>query len=454
MNYKTIPTITLLLLSAALYNGYPLVYSDTGTYIGSGFLREIPNDRPITYGLLIWLTSGGGLSLWLTVAAQSLLLALVMHRTVTLLWPGPGAERVLIGTTALLCLLTPLPWYSSQLMPDIFTSIQILLIVNTLLDPALSRLRLVVYGFLFLLCCLVHFSNLFIGLGTLVAVGSWLYLSKKGQRTLYQRLLVLGIWSISAFLAMPALNYTIGGQWVLSKGGYTFLIGRMIDSGMLKQYLDDHCADNQFRLCAYKDSLPANSRLFHWDDKSPLTKEGGWGNVATEAEYRKIVHGTLTSPKYLTLHLWESLIATPVQLMQNAIGSGLDYKWYRSPASPPWQNVERWFPHEHNEYQFSRQCGNLWKQELNFEFFNNLLFWVLALSIGVLLYGWYGADWPAHWQMAFVIMGFGILLNAFITASLGSICDRFPSRVVWLVPFAAILIVWRQLKSGQYLARS
>lgn len=36
-----------------LFNGYPLVYSDTGTYIYSGFDRFIPADRPIVYGLFL-----------------------------------------------------------------------------------------------------------------------------------------------------------------------------------------------------------------------------------------------------------------------------------------------------------------------------------------------------------------------------------------------------------------
>jgi uncharacterized membrane protein (DUF485 family) len=262
---------------------------------------------------------------------------------------------------------------------------------------------------------------------------------------LYKKLIIMGLWSMSAFLVLPAINYAVGREWILSKGGYTFLIGRFIDSGLLKQYLDDHCATSNYRLCNYKDSLPVNSRLFHWEADSPLTKEGGWGNKVTEKEYRQIVKGTLTSPKYLVLHLWESVISTPTQLMQNATGSGLDYKWYRSPASPPWQAISKWFPHEHNEYRFSRQCGNLWKQELNFDFFNTLLFWVLSLSLLVLFWQyWQGTAWPDTWTTAMMVMAIGVLANAFITSSLGSICDRFPSRVVWLLPFWAILVLMRR----------
>lgn len=436
---------TLALLGAAFYNGYPLVYSDTGTYIGSGFEGQIPNDRPVVYGLFLWFFSGGGLSLWPTIVVQCLLMAFVFKKTLTLIWPGSGSEERFLWTTLVLCLLTPLPWYSGQLMPDIFTPIQILLIVIYLLQPRISWLQVGWMAALYVFCCVVHFSNLFIGVGTLIGIAIGHRFWSFGVAGIYKKLLIMGVWSMSAFIVLPAINYAVGREWILSKGGYTFLIGRFIDSGLLKQYLDDHCATHNYRLCQYKDSLPVNSRLFHWEADSPLTKEGGWGNKVTENEYHQIVKGTLTSPKYLALHLWESVISTPTQLMQNATGSGLDYKWYRSPASPPWQAISKWFPHEHNEYRFSRQCGNLWKQELNFDFFNTLLFWVLSLSLVLLFWQfWQGAALPDTWKTAMLVMAIGVLANAFITSSLGSICDRFPSRVVWLLPFWAILVLLRR----------
>jgi hypothetical protein len=53
------------LMLDAIYNGYPLVYSDTSTYLASGFELQTPVDRPITYGLFIRLTSLNGFSLWI-----------------------------------------------------------------------------------------------------------------------------------------------------------------------------------------------------------------------------------------------------------------------------------------------------------------------------------------------------------------------------------------------------
>ncbi|NTV83243.1 MAG: hypothetical protein HGA23_02950, partial [Bacteroidales bacterium] len=48
---------SVILSIIGLYNGYPLVYSDTGTYIASGLQEFVPNDRPMIYGLFIKLFS-------------------------------------------------------------------------------------------------------------------------------------------------------------------------------------------------------------------------------------------------------------------------------------------------------------------------------------------------------------------------------------------------------------
>src|SRR5436305_8305048 len=63
----------------ALFNGYPLVYSDTGAYLFTGILHYIPNDRPIFYGMFMIPLHLDGWSLWPVVIAQCLILAYVLR---------------------------------------------------------------------------------------------------------------------------------------------------------------------------------------------------------------------------------------------------------------------------------------------------------------------------------------------------------------------------------------
>src|SRR6202012_99225 len=68
------------LLWPALWNGYPLVFSDTGTYLSQAIERYAGWDRPVFYSLFI-LPLHMTLTTWPVVAAQALLAAHTMHLT-------------------------------------------------------------------------------------------------------------------------------------------------------------------------------------------------------------------------------------------------------------------------------------------------------------------------------------------------------------------------------------
>ena len=53
-------------------------------------------------------------------------------------------------------------------------------------------------------------------------------------------------------------------------------MGKMLDSGVLKSFLDDKCKNNNYVLCACKDSLPKDNRELLWSYYGPLYKHGGW----------------------------------------------------------------------------------------------------------------------------------------------------------------------------------
>jgi hypothetical protein len=80
---------TLFLSVAAIYNRFPLVYSDSGSYL-RGFIEwHNLDERPIFYsifvGFLHWRQS-----LWLIVVGQSLLTVFVIERTLTHFLPRAG----------------------------------------------------------------------------------------------------------------------------------------------------------------------------------------------------------------------------------------------------------------------------------------------------------------------------------------------------------------------------
>jgi hypothetical protein len=82
---------SLVLISAGIYNGFPLVTSDSGTYINSAIQLTVPDDRPITYGLFILIT-GFKKSLWFVIFTQGLLLAWLLLSYIKLYVPGYGID--------------------------------------------------------------------------------------------------------------------------------------------------------------------------------------------------------------------------------------------------------------------------------------------------------------------------------------------------------------------------
>ncbi len=82
---------TLALLWPALWNGYPLVFMDTGLYVDSAFtLRPYPARSP-GYPMLLRPTLLGG-SLWPVIVVQSLLTSALLVRVAFLLAPTRTAR--------------------------------------------------------------------------------------------------------------------------------------------------------------------------------------------------------------------------------------------------------------------------------------------------------------------------------------------------------------------------
>ena len=223
---------SLMLLLPALYNHYPLVNPDTATYLASGFKPETPFDRPITYGLLIWLFTLNGLSLWLMVLAQAVIISLLIFRIVKNI--GNGKQALLKGLLVILFLATcsSLPWVVSQVQPDVFTSIGFLCIVLLLIGKETKRTGIALYV-LFFVSVAVHLSHPVLFCVTLLMLLSAkkLFAAKTSYRLLNRKILILIFLSLSSLAIMGA---------ALSKSKHVFFVGSLLEKGVLKKYLDEN----------------------------------------------------------------------------------------------------------------------------------------------------------------------------------------------------------------------
>src|ERR1700677_4737543 len=120
-----LPSLCVLsLIWPALWNGYPIVFSDSGTYLSQAMHRYLGWDRPMFYSLFIF-PLHLGLTTWPVILVQSCLMVLVLDLTRRAF----GVSRWwLLALTVFLAVTTPLPWVVSELMPDLFTPSLVLLL--------------------------------------------------------------------------------------------------------------------------------------------------------------------------------------------------------------------------------------------------------------------------------------------------------------------------------------
>ncbi|MBK9107634.1 MAG: hypothetical protein IPM92_04440 [Saprospiraceae bacterium] len=424
----------LALLIPAFINGYPLVYSDTSTYLASGFELETPFDRPITYGLFIRFFSFNGYSLWTVLLAQSGILAfLVIQLTKHVLLNNSLYPILGFVICIFLSLFSSVSWTASQIMPDIFTAIMFLSIVLLLEDDASRKKRYFLY-FIFLISCAMHMSHV-----TIIFVYlPILFLFKKFLQPFhfkYKSILYLGLLTVASLLTMGS---------ALSKSKHVFLMGAFVEHGIIEKYLDENCKFKTYQLCAYKDSLPEKAWQFVWDETSPLYKLGTWGD--SKEEFNSIIWNTFTQRKYIIEHIYASVLATMDQLTQFQIGDG--NKPYTE-ETVLYQRIQKYVPSELHSYASSKQN----KDELGFmTWFNHLQLAIVCISLVCLIFFIILKENSLNKIKLYLVSA--VFINAWACGTFANAIDRLGSKMIWIFPLLVILILLRIFNERHQLLKA
>lgn len=428
---------TLLILVPSLINGFPLVYSDTGTYLRSAFEGFVPADRPYWYGFFIRLTSLGGRTLWGVVVAQALLCAVYVMRFTRAFLPARRANITAFTASALLSVTTGLGWYACQLMPDAFTALGALAALFLLSSDARPWSR-VLDTLVIMLAGWVHLSNLIIL--PLIGLALMVITHRSGLRRESLAWLISGL--VLSWVGLATANRMVDDKWYISRGSHAFLMGRLIDTGILRPWLEEHCAAERYGICAYVDSLPANSKEFLWWGDSPLVKQGGWD--ATREEYGRIVRGTFTEPRFLVMHVRGSLASTGRQLRRWDLTSELESTWYRAAESPPYHMMETTVPHELACYRSSLQNGGRGELSLRWPDLTYRII-MMASLVGalVLFFRTRRNQGPLPDRAILLFAVLTILIDAWVCATLSAVETRYLARDAWLLPLAVLVVAAR-----------
>jgi hypothetical protein len=421
----------ILLCWPAFYNGFPLVYSDSGTYINSSFDLAPPPDRSIGYGYFIRIVTWQA-SLWPVVIVQGLILSGLIWRTMRLLL-GEGRVWVFVATMTLLTAFSSLPWYVSQLMPDIFAAVLILAFALLLQAGKGMGDRPVGMALIFM-ATVVHNSHIVIALGVVFFAGIWL-LFRMPFRQAAKRMLEMGMPILVATLFLMSNQAANGHGFRLSRTSNLFLAAHLAESELLKPFLEEECPRQHFALCEWGDKIPRNVDEMLWhSETSPITRFGSWESAdSAVAPMIKAYFGDGTN---LSWFLGRGMKDGFQQMQRFMLGDGLSpYGWDSAPCM-----AIRWrMPKLVENYLQSRQTTG----RLDFTFLQSIQKPMLYLSLVSILVaavvGWSKLRSRLPWGALILL---GSVVNAMVFALLACPVDRYQARISWLLPFVALCFLF------------
>lgn len=426
------------LIAPALWNGFPLIFPDTGGYLERPIDGSLELGRSAAYGLFLY--AGARLAFWPNAIAQAVLtiwlivLALRAHGLGGRPWL---ACAVVVALTA----GTSLPWFTSQMMPDIlFPAAVLALHLLIFRAPRLARWERYALGGVIAFAIVSHMAAA--ALCSALVGALWL-LTRLARGVLPPARLTLAAGAVAAGIALcPISNWAITGTFAFTPGGSSFLFGRMLESGLVTPYLAERCPRVALRLCAYKDVLKDNedSDYWLWDPNSPFRKITPHER---DAEERAVIFGTLA--RYPWRQLTAALEETYDQLLSFQTEVSL------TDNGPTIVSFTELAPQLLPQLMAARQQTGA----IDVPLLNRVHVPVAVLAMAIVLCGLLLGRMlaPAALSALAVTVVLALLFNATICAVFSHSVDRYQSRLMPLVALAALLLALRAMRRVRRVRR-
>jgi hypothetical protein len=453
-----------MLLWPAVWNGYPIVFADTGTYLAQAIHRYAGWDRPVFYSVFI-LPLHATVTLWPVVVVQAVLAAWILWLVCRALLPRIS-RAAFVGGTAMLAVATWLPWMVSELMPDVFTPLLMLVVCLLAWIPeCLSRRERVGLTGLAAFMIASQQSSLLLASVLLAVLGHLHHRRGAWSSAFYHRrslphsigrsldcrhlpahhdggavdrdgradprrptrwvLMILP--PALALLGLCSINFAAHGRFAVSPFGNIFLLARVIYDGPGMAVLRRDCPTAAWRLCPFLGIFPPTSDEFLWKEDSPLNQAGGPKAVSQDAD--SIIRTALISDPIGEARA--ALSNTLEQLRRFASGDGLS-PW-PAQVSP---EIIRDFPsREAASYASARQQAGALSLPPMLVHLHAAVAVAGVMACVLLLPIAFVRGAPCAGFLVAVLIALPV--SAAITGALSTPHDRYQSRIMWLPPFIA-----------------
>jgi hypothetical protein len=419
--------LAAMFLGVALWNGFPLMFYDTGAYLAEGISGAFLVERSPVYSLLL-LVTGGAFSLWPVVILQAVMTAYMIVLLARIEVPGISLKGVSVIGASLMG-LTGIGWYVGQVEPDCMTALVMLGPYLLLFrNDALERSARVLIIAITALAVASHPSHLGLIGGLLILAAAlrglvWIWPEAPRPNLKFAAI------ALALSLALTiACNFALARAIFISRSGPVFVFARLMQDGIVKRLLDDTCPQSGYYLCPYRDRLPHNANAWLWGENSLFHKDGGFAKSQDE-DQRMI---TESLKRYPLMHMKAALYDSVLQFFMFKTGDGIE-----SQARILRPELSKDAPGELPAYLKARQQ----RQRIRFEELNmlhvtvgmlSLLGLVLLLNHALLHRRWDGTLLPG-------LVLAGLVGNAIICGTFSNPHDRYQSRAIWLPALVLLL---------------
>jgi hypothetical protein len=435
----SILSAALMMVWPSIYNGFPILYADSMTYIADGwpvaralFLHHYSS----YYGMRSFIYSLGILPLhwnltpWPIVFAQALLTSWVLWLLVRT-FTARNKELYFLLIAGMLAALTTVSWYVSLIMPDIlgplmYLAIYLIVFARNSLRPLERWTLLVLTGF----SAASHITHLLLAAGLWILLAVLVLLRKHARIERLQSQAYIAAALLISSCATLALHDFLYGKPSLNGERPPYLMARIIADGPGRTYLEQNCPKAHFLICRSVVNLPQNADDFLW-------QSGGVWDTATPEEQQQILKEEMpfvlaTIRAYPHQQLLKSMQNIESQLLIFGIEDFDASNWVLG-------QFESTMPGQQNSYFNSRQQRNA----LPVDDVTTMVNWFVLISLIILAVLAPFAFWRGNSQLAWltVVVASTTLANALLSGALSMVDDRYQARIIWLVPLLAALFL-------------
>jgi hypothetical protein len=430
--------IPLMLLAPALWNGYPVLQSDTGGYLARWYEGYLVPSRSTVFGL--YLHYGEHTDFWLNLAIQALATMWILQLTLRVF--GLARPWRLFGLCLVLSLTTALPWLASMLLTDIFAGLSVLsLFILVLYGDKISRSEKVALFVFTAFAGATHSATMAVLLG--LCIVAWIARPFLRGR-IKTASLAQGTLTIAAGAVMLlSANYALSGQVAWTPGGYSIAFARMLQDGIVTRYLNDHCATQHLKLCPYRNQLPETADDFLWSRESMFNKLGRFKGMSDEMGY-------IASHALTEYPLWQAeaaLMDTGEQMLKVATGENTDH-----PSMMHTYGIFRDYLQPHLKVM---DAARQQKSHLTFGPINLIHVPVALISTALVFALLISAIWRKRADDVTLLLAtvcLTLLGNAVICGVISGPHDRYGSRLVWIATLAVMIAATRRWRDSSRTA--